>query len=134
MSNEVFFMKVAIVHIYSTYNNTKILATDITGAETLAKSSGGMITKSQHKEGSPYTAMKIAENVAATLKTKGYMNIIVKVRAAGGIKSKNSGQGADAAITSLTRSGMNILEIANVTPLPHDGCRPKRKYLSKKKQ
>lgn len=127
-------MKVAIVHIYSTYNNTKMLATDITGAETLAKSSGGILTKSQHKEGSPYIAMKMAENVSATLKSKGYESIIVKVRAAGGIKSKNPGQGADAAITSLTRSGMNIIEIENVTPLPHDGCRPKKKFLSKKKQ
>jgi len=127
-------MKVAIVHIYSTYNNTKMLATDITGAETLAKSSGGMMTKSQHKEGSPYIAMKMAENVASTLKSKGFDNIVVKVRAFGGIKSKNPGQGADAAITSLTRSGMNILEIENVTPLPHDGCRPKKKFLSKRKQ
>lgn len=127
-------MKIAIVHIYSTYNNTKILATDITGAETLAKSSGGMITKSQHKEGSPYVAMKAAEIVAEDLKAKGYENIIVRVRAAGGIKSKNPGPGADAAITSLTRCGMNILEIENVTPLPHDGCRPKKKFLSKKKQ
>lgn len=127
-------MKVAIVHIYSTYNNTKILATDVTGAETLAKATGGMFTKSQHKEGSPYIAMKMAEAVSATLKTKGYESIIVKVRAAGGIKSKNPGQGADAVITSLTRSGMNIIEIENCTPLPHDGCRPKKKFLSKKKQ
>jgi small subunit ribosomal protein S11 len=127
-------MKLAIVHIFSTYNNTKMLATDVTGAETLAKSSGGIVTKSQHKQGSPYVAMKMAEQIASTLKTKGYDNIIVKVRAVGGIKAKNPGQGADAAITSLTRSGMNIVEIENVTPLPHDGCRPKKKYLSKKKQ
>lgn len=127
-------MKLAIVHIFSTYNNTKMLATDVTGAETLAKSSGGIITKSQHKQGSPYVAMKMAEQIASALKTKGYDNIIVKVRAVGGIKAKNPGQGADAAITSLTRSGMNIVEIENVTPLPHDGCRPRKKYLSKKKQ
>ena len=119
-------MKLAIVHIFSTYNNTKMLATDVTGAETLAKSSGGIVTKSQHKQGSPYVAMKMAEQIASTLKTKGYDNIIVKVRAVGGIKAKNPGQGADAAITSLTRSGMNIVEIENVTPLPHDGCRPKK--------
>ncbi len=127
-------MKVAIVHIYSTYNNTKMVATDITGSETLAKSTGGIITKSQHKQGSPYVAMKMAEQISSTLKTKGYDNIKVKVRASGGIRAKNPGQGADAAITSLTRSGMNILEIENVTPLPHDGCRPKKKFLSRKKQ
>lgn len=126
--------KIAVVNIYSTFNNTNILVTDITGAETITKGSGGMFTKSQHKEGSPYVAMKVAEQIATTLKDKGYFNVIVRVRAAGGIKSRTPGQGADAAITSLTRSKINILEIENVTPLPHDGCRPKRKYISRKKQ
>ncbi len=126
--------KIAVVNIYSTFNNTNILVTDVTGAETITKGSGGMFTKSQHKESSPYVAMKIAEQIAATLKDKGYYSVIVRVRAAGGIKSRTPGQGADAAITSLTRNGINILEIENVTPMPHDGCRPKKKYISKKKQ
>ncbi len=126
-------MKVAVINIYASFNNTILLATDITEAETISKITGGMITKSQHKEGSPYVAMKAAEQLAATLKDKGYQNIIVKVRAPGGIKAKNPGQGADAAITSLTRSGMNILEIINVTPLPHDGCRRRKRDRTKKK-
>ena len=126
-------MKIAIVHIFASYNNTILLATDITGSETIAKISGGMMTKSQHKEGSPYVAMKAAEQLANALRDKGYRDIFVKVRAPGGIRPKNPGQGADAAITSLTRSGLNIIEIANVTPLPHDGCRKKRKYRSRKK-
>jgi len=125
-------MKVAVVHIYASFNNTIMLATDITEAETITKSSGGMLTKAQHKEGSPYVAMKAAEQLSATLKDKGYDNIIVKVRAQGGIRSKNPGQGADAAITSLTRSGLNILEIVNVTPLPHDGCRRRKRDRTKK--
>ena len=110
-----------------------MLGTDITEAETIAKVSGGMLTKSQHKEGSPYVAMKAAEQLADKLKEKGYKDIIVKVRAPGGIKPKNPGQGADAAITSLTRSGLNILEIVNVTPLPHDSCRRKKRYRARKK-
>jgi small subunit ribosomal protein S11 len=124
--------KVAIVNIFASYNNTQVLATDITGAETITKCSGGMLTKSQHKEGSPYIAMKIAEQVAKDLRDKGYIHIIVKVRAYGGIKSKSPGMGADAAITSLTRNGLNIIDISNVTPLPHDGCRRKRKFRGRK--
>lgn len=126
-------MKVAVVNIFASFNNTILLATDITEAETIAKATGGMLTKSQHKEGSPYVAMKAAEQLAINLKDKGYQNIIVKVRAPGGIKAKNPGQGADAAITSLTRSGLNILEIINVTPIPHDGCRRRKRDRTKKK-
>jgi len=126
-------MKVAVVNIYASFNNTILLATDITEAETIAKSTGGMLTKSQHKEGSPYVAMKAAEQLSNALKDKGYQNIIVKVRAPGGIRAKNPGQGADAAITSLTRSGLNILEIINVTPIPHDGCRRRKRDRTKKK-
>ncbi len=126
-------MKVAIVHIYASFNNTIILATDVTGSETISKATGGMLTKSQHKEGSPYVAMKAAEQLSAALKDKGYDSVIVKVRAPGGIRAKNPGQGADAAITSLTRSGINIVEIINVTPVPHDGCRRRKKDRIKKK-
>ncbi|MCD6434096.1 MAG: 30S ribosomal protein S11, partial [Candidatus Diapherotrites archaeon] len=54
-------MKKGIVHIYASHNNTILLLTDITGAETIAKASGGMVVKAQHKEGSPYAAMKAAE-------------------------------------------------------------------------
>ena len=57
-------MKKGIIHIYASRNNTIILLTDQTGAETIAKCSGGMVVKSQHKEGSPYAAMKVAEIVA----------------------------------------------------------------------
>lgn len=126
-------MKVAIVHIYASFNNTIILATDVTGSETISKATGGMLTKSQHKEGSPYVAMKAAEQLSTALKDKGYDSVIVKVRAPGGIRAKNPGQGADAAITSLTRSGINIVEIINVTPVPHDGCRRRKKDRIKKK-
>jgi len=127
-------MNTAIVNIYASHNNIILLATDITGAETIAKATGGMITKSQHKEGTPYTAMKVAEQIAEALKSKNITNIVVRVRAPGGIKPKNPGPGAEAAITSLTRSGMNIVEIENVTPMPHDSCRRKKRYRSKEKR
>ncbi|PJA16647.1 MAG: 30S ribosomal protein S11, partial [Candidatus Diapherotrites archaeon CG_4_10_14_0_2_um_filter_31_5] len=59
--------------------------------------------------------------------------VIVKVRGQGGIRSKNPGQGAEAAIRSLTRAGLRIRTIENVTPLPHNGCRKKKRFRGKKK-
>lgn len=125
--------KKGIVHIYASHNNTIILLTDITGAETIAKSSGGEVIKAQHKEGSPYAAMKIAENVAERAKERNVTEVIVKVRGTGGNKSNSPGPGSEAAIKSLTRAGLRILMIENVTPVPHDGCRKKKKFRGKKK-
>jgi len=125
-------MKRGIIHIYASRNNTIILLTDQTGAETIAKCSGGMVVKSQHKEGSPYAAMKVAEIVAEKARDKGIEEVIVKVRGQGGIRPKNPGQGAEAAILSLTRNNVKIKTIENVTPTPHDGCRRKKRHRSKK--
>ena len=124
--------KIGIINIYASRNNTIILLTDITGSETIAKCSGGMVVKAQHKEGSPYASMKIAEIVAEKAKDKGIDEVIVKVRGQGGIKPKNPGQGAEAAILSLTRNNIRIKTIENVTPMPHDGCRRKKRHRSKK--
>lgn len=125
-------MKRGIIHIYASRNNTIILLTDQTGAETIAKCSGGMVVKSQHKEGSPYAAMKVAEIVAEKAREKGIEEVIVKVRGQGGIKPKSPGQGAEAAILSLTRNNVKIKTIENVTPTPHNGCRRKKRHRSKK--
>ncbi|AJF60371.1 MAG: 30S ribosomal protein S11 [Candidatus Diapherotrites archaeon] len=121
-----------IVHIYASRNNTIILLTDLTGAETIAKCSGGIMVKAQHKEGSPYAAMKVAEVVASKAKERGINEVFVKVRGEGGIKPKNPGQGAEAAILSLTRQGLRIRAIENVTPIPHNGTRRKKRHRSKK--
>jgi small subunit ribosomal protein S11 len=123
-----------IVHIYATHNNTMMLLTDMTGAETISKTSGGMETKAQHKEGSPYVAMKLAENIATSAKERGIMEVFVKVRGHGGNKSNSAGSGAEAAIRSLTRNGLRIITIENVTPQPHDGCRKKKKFRGKSKK
>jgi small subunit ribosomal protein S11 len=123
-----------IIHIYATHNNTMMLLTDLTGAETITKTSGGMETKAQHKEGSPYVAMKLAENIANAAKERGITEAFVKVRGHGGNKSNSAGSGAEAAIRSLTRNGLRLISIENVTPLPHDGCRKKKKFRGKSKK
>lgn len=124
--------RTGIINIYASHNNTIIVLTDITGSETIAKCSGGMVVKAQHKEGSPYAAMKVAEIVAEKAREKGIDEVIIKVRGQGGIKPKSPGQGAEAAILSLTRNNMRIKAIENVTPIPHDGCRRKKRHRSKK--
>ena len=63
--------KVGVAHIFATYNNIIITVTDITGAETIAKSSGGMVVKADKDESSPYAASQAAGNVAEVLKEKG---------------------------------------------------------------
>ncbi len=125
--------KKGIIHIYASHNNTKIILTDITGAETVAKSSGGEVIKAQHKEGSPYAAMKVAENVAEKARERGITEVIIKVRGTGGNRSNSPGPGSEAAIKSLTRAGLRIVMIENVTPMPHDGCRKKKRYRGKKR-
>ena len=125
-------MKTGIIHIYASHNNTMILLTDITHSQTIAKCSGGVVVKAQHKEGSPYAAMKVAEIVAEKAREKGIDEVIIKIRGQGGINPRSPGQGAEAAILSLTRNGVRIRAIENVTPVPHDGCRRKKRNRSKK--
>ncbi|MDW7732549.1 MAG: 30S ribosomal protein S11 [Methanolobus sp.] len=114
-----------IAHIKCSFNNTIITVTDITGAETLAKSSGGMVVKAARDESSPYTAMQMASQLADILKDKGIEGVHIKVRAPGGNKQRSPGPGAQAAIRSFARAGIKIGRIQDVTPVPHDGTRPK---------
>jgi len=117
--------KWGIAHIYASFNNVIITITDLTGAETIARCSGGMVTKSAKDEGSPYSAMLVAQRVAEMAKEKGIDSVHVKVRGQGGTKSKAPGPGAQAAIRALVRAGLKIGRIEDVTPIPHDGGRRK---------
>jgi len=115
--------KWGIAHIYASYNNIIITVTDLTGAETITKCTGGMVVKAAKDEGGPYAAMKAAERVADEAREKGIEMMHVKVRAPGGNRSKSPGPGAQAAIRALARAGVRIGRIEDVTPVPHDGTR-----------
>jgi small subunit ribosomal protein S11 len=115
--------KWAVVHIYSSYNNTLIHITDISGAETIARTSGGMFVKADRMESSPYAAMRSATAAADIAKDKGITSIHIKVRAPGGSGPRTPGPGAQAAIRALARAGFQIGRIEEVTPIPHDGTR-----------
>lgn len=115
-----------IAHIYSSYNNTIIHITDITGTETIAKASGGMVVKAHRLESSPTAAMNAAKIAAENALEKGINAIHIKIKAPGGHNGpSNTGPGAQAAIRALTRSGLKIGTIEEVTPIPHDGSRRK---------
>ncbi len=115
--------KIAIAHIFATYNNIIITVTDVTGAETIAKSSGGTVVKADKDESSPYAASMASRSVAETLKEKGIFMVDVRIRARGGNHSTSPGPGAQAAIRFLARSGIRIRNIEDVTPIPHDGTK-----------
>ena len=117
--------RTGVAHIFASFNNIIITVTDLTGAETIARCSGGMVTKSAKDEGAPYTAMKVAQVVAEAVLEKGIDKVDVKIRGQGGNKSATPGRGAQAAIRALVRSGLKIGRIEDVTPIPHDGCRRK---------
>ena len=114
----------AILHIYSTFNNVLITATDLTGAETVCKVSGGMVTKGGSDSGGQFIATRAAEKIAEMLAEYDFDQVIVKYRGAGGNRS-NSAPGATAAIRALL-TGVRITRIEDDS-MPTDGTKSKVK-------
>lgn len=92
----------------------------MSGAETIAKASGGMIVKNDREEGSPYAAMQAAFKAADQAKMRGLTAIHVRIRAPGGHLDRTPGPGAQAMVRALARSGLRIGKIEDVTPTPTD--------------
>ena len=114
-----------IAHIFASFNNTIIHITDLTGAETIARVTAGSQVRQDRLGSSPHAAMMAAKKAAEEAKAKGITGVHIRIRAPGGIKSKNPGPGAQSAIRALARAGLKIGVIEDVTPIPHDGCRRK---------
>lgn len=112
--------KVGLANIYASKNNTIITITDVSGAETVATSSGGAMVKADKDGGSPYAAMQAAFKAADKAKERGITQLKIKVRAPGGHQSKIPGSGAQAAVRALARSGLRVILIEDVTPTPTD--------------
>ena len=117
--------KWGIAHIFSSYNNTIIHMTDLTGGETVAISSGGIHVNADRYESSPFAAMKAANAVIESARAKGFVGFHIRVRAVGGVGSRVPGPGAQSAIRALARGGFKIGRIDDVTPIPHDTTRKK---------
>ncbi len=116
-------LKWGVANIYSSGNNTIIHITDMSGAETIARVSAGMMTDKGRLKGTAYPAMQAGRKAAEEAREKGLYGIHVKVRAPGGHNSKTPGQGAQPSIRALIQGGMKIGRIEDVTPIPHDTTR-----------
>ena len=122
-----------VAHIFSSANNTIISITDITGSESIARFSAGMMSDKDREGGSPYPALLAASKAAEVAKEKGITAVHIKVRAPGGIKSKSDryhrnqspGAGAQPAIRALARAGLRIGRIEDVTPIGHGNMKSK---------
>ena len=107
-----------IAHIRATYNNTQVTITDIHGDVVCSASSGTIGFKGSRKS-TPFAAQRAAETVSASAKKMGMIEIEVRVN--------GPGSGRESAIRALESSGIKISSIEDVTPIPHNGCRPRKK-------
>ncbi len=108
----------AVAHIKASFNNTLITITDANG-ETLCWDSAGTLGFKGSRKSTPFAAQRAAEKCANTAKKFGVVELEVRV--------KGAGSGRESAITALQGAGMRISSIEDVTPLPHNGCRPKKR-------
>ena len=107
----------AIVHVKATFNNTIITMTDLSG-ETLCWDSAGTVGFKGARKATPFAAARAAEKVAIKGRRMGVTEVEVRV--------KGPGSGRDSAITSLEQNGLQITAVEDHTPIPHNGCRPKK--------
>jgi len=107
-----------IAHIRATYNNTMVTITDTNG-ETLCWASAGTANFKGTRKSTPFAATKAAEQAAQAARKYGIQEVEVRV--------KGPGQGRESAVSALVQAGLRIQSIEDVTPLPHNGCRPRRK-------
>ena len=106
------------VHIQSTFNNTIVTSTDVNGNALSWASSGGMGFRG-NKKSTPFAAQMAAEAAAKASTEFGLKSVDVFV--------KGPGSGREAAIRSLQAAGLEVTMIKDVTPIPHNGCRPRKR-------
>lgn len=114
--------RIGILNIYTTFNNTIMSLTDLSG-NSISRFSGGQSTKQDRLKANPTIAMFIAQKIAEEAKDNGITGFYVKIRA--GTGQNNPGPGAHAAVKSLTRAGFKIISIMDTTRTPRGG--PKKK-------
>jgi small subunit ribosomal protein S11 len=108
----------AIVHIKATFNNTLITITDMDG-DVLCASSAGCVGFKGSRKSTPFAAQQAAQNCANNAMRSGVREVEIRV--------KGPGAGRESAISALQGAGLRIASIEDVTPLPHNGCRPPKR-------
>lgn len=107
-----------IAHIQSTFNNTMITITDVSG-NVVSWSTAGMMGFRGSRKSTPFAAQIAAEDAAKKAMEHGLQNIAVHV--------KGPGSGRESALRALASAGLKVTVIRDVTPVPHNGCRPPKK-------
>jgi len=107
-----------IVHVHASFNNTHVTITDLEGNVVTWSSSGTMGFKGSRK-GTPFAAQQAASACAAVAKDHGLRSAEIRV--------KGPGSGRESAIRALQAAGIEIKSIRDVTPIPHNGCRPPKR-------
>jgi len=105
-------------YIYSTFNNTLVSITDAEG-NVIAYSSAGTVGFKGSRKGTAFAAQRAAEQAARRSMDQGLRQVDVYIR--------GPGAGREAAIRSLQGAGLNVTSIRDVTPIPHNGCRPPKR-------
>ena len=108
----------AVAHIRATFNNTMVTITDPNG-EVLCWASAGTVGFKGTRKSTPFAAQRAGEQCARAARKFGITELEVRV--------KGPGSGRESAITALEAAGLRIQSIEDVTPLPHNGCRPSKK-------
>ena len=107
-----------IAHIQATFNNTHVCISDVEGNVVAWASAGGLGFKGSRK-GTPFAAQQAASQVAQAAKALGCKSLDVRV--------KGPGSGRESAIRALQAAGITVKSIRDVTPIPHNGCRPPKR-------
>jgi len=108
----------AVAHIKATFNNTTVTITDL-GGDVLCWATAGTVGFKGSRKSTPFAAQRAAEQCAEQASKYGVREMEVRV--------KGPGSGRESAITGLQHTGINIRAIEDVTPLPHNGCRPPKR-------
>ena len=108
----------AIVFIKASFNNTLITITDMEG-DTICTGSAGCVGFKGSRKSTPFAAQQAAQRCASTAMRNGVREVEIKV--------KGPGSGRESAISALQGAGLRITSIEDVTPLPHNGCRPPKR-------
>ncbi len=111
-------VSVGIAYIQATFNNTTVTITDTKG-DTLCWASAGTSGFKGSRKSTPFAGQMAAQQAADKAKKFGVKELEVKV--------KGPGSGRESAITSLEAAGLKVKSIEDITPLPHNGCRPRKK-------
>jgi small subunit ribosomal protein S11 len=108
----------AIVHVKSSFNNTVVSVTTVDG-DVLFRGTGGALGFKGSRKGTPFAAGQIASNLSKDMKTVGIKALEINMQ--------GPGSGRDSVVRAFQGAGFNITMLRDVTPLPHNGCRPAKK-------